>query len=266
MTGNIGQQAFKSAKNNTEILQEIVNNISNTHSVGYKKSTTTFSETLNGEIVKNKTTDFSQGMLRKTGEVFDIAIKGKGFFEVELPNGNRAYTRVGRFALTGDGEIVTQEGYRVLPEIEESNQTASKNGKDFGLNLSVSTPKLIVPSNMTPLVEEDGLIYGIDDATGEKKKLGKLSLSVFNNPQGLESVSKSYYVKSEKSGEPIELKAGVNESTQIKQGFIEGSNVDTATTFMALTQVRNMLSANLKVLKAIDKIYESIHYTISRNA
>src|SRR3989338_5333867 len=111
MYGKMGFEAYKGMENNLSSLNNAIANVSNVNSIGYKKSKTTFVETLNGEVAKYEGKDFSQGALRKTGEVYDIALNGPGFFEVEMPNGQRAYTRAGRLRLTGEGELVTEDGY-----------------------------------------------------------------------------------------------------------------------------------------------------------
>lgn len=281
MFGRLGNQVFRASEKSTDALANVISNISNMKTVGYKKGEITFAEALNGEILKYESKDFSQGPLRRTAEPFDLAIEGKGFFEVELPNGVRAYTRVGIFHLSGDGELVTQEGYRVLPLIEQTESSenkiiksdASKETKagkfqvqasQVGMNLKVSTPKLIVPPHLTPEITKDGTIFGTDQETGEKTKLGRISLVTFNNPKGLESIGKGYYLETNNSGKPIEISSGPDSQTKIRQGFIESSNVEVAQEFMQLTQLKNLLTAQLKVLKAIDKIYENVHFTISR--
>ena len=103
MFGNIGYKTYRAASLNMDSLGNIVENISNLQSIGYKRTTDSFSEALNGEISRHETKDFSQGPLRRTGELFDIALDGKGFFEVELPTGQRAFTRAGRLKLTSEG-------------------------------------------------------------------------------------------------------------------------------------------------------------------
>lgn len=266
----LNHQVYNAAKRHTEVLDNIVGSVSNVHTIGYKKVGVDFAQTLDGEVVKVKKTNFSQGPLRRTGEPYDFAIKGKGFFEVELPDGRRAYTRMGRFELNKDGELVTPEGYRILPKVEGSQKGGpvfTKSGDNtLGVNLQISSPKLILPANLSADVKEDGTIYAINKVSGEKKEIGKLNLVVFNNPQGLESQGQGYYLETSESGHAHEIKVGMNEPTQIKQGFVEYSNVDIASTFMDLSKARNILSAEFKALKAIDKIYENIHYTISRNA
>lgn len=272
MYGGLGQQVFQATKNNTKALEDIVGNISNMKTIGYKQSSTTFSETLDGQVKSYSQQDFAQGPIRKTNGELDIAIKGKGFLQVELPNGQRGYTRVGRLRLSSEGELVTMEGYKVMPFIEGAAKPvpvifdpAKVNNGQVGLNLKVSSPKLIIPSDLTVKFEEDGTIKGINQTSGEKVKLGKLNIVAFNNTDGLKAVGKSYFVQTKSSGQPQEVQTGMDGQTQIMQGALEHSNVDVASTFMELAQMKNMLGANFKVLKAIDKIYESVHYTISRS-
>lgn len=272
MFSKLGYQTFKATENNLGALSNIIENISNVNSLGYKKKQASFVETLNGEIAKHESKDFSQGPLRRTGELFDLALDGPGFFEVELPNGQRAYTRAGRLKLTSEGELVTDEGYRVIPEVETNGSPVLEvnkqegTGTEVGLNIKVATPKLVVPADLVPEILEDGTVNGINESNGEKVKIGKINVVAFNNPQGLEPIGKSYYLQSSASGPALEVKPGINSATKVKQGFLEFGNINILTEFMDLSRIKNLLSAQFKVLKAIDKIYENVHYTVSRSA
>ena len=271
MFNKLGYQTLKATEGSTEALSRSIENISNMKSIGYKKNQTTFIETLNGEIAKHETKDFSQGALRKTGEVFDLALEGPGFFEVELPNGQRAYSRAGHFRLSGEGELVTaDEGYRVIPLTEEVGKPVIEINKDknntLGLNIEVTTPKLTIPPDLVPEISEDGTVNGINTETGEKRKIGRINVVVFNNPQGLESVGKGFYLPTKLSGQVQEVEYGPNNSTKVKQGYLEYSNVDIAQEMMDLAQIKNLLSAQFKVLKVIDKLYEQVNYTIGKSA
>lgn len=270
MYGKLGYQTYRATERNLDVLAKIVENISNVNSIGYKKGQTSFIETLNGEISKHENKDFSQGPLRRTGELYDIALNGPGFFEVELPTGQRAYTRAGRLKLNSDGELLTQEGYRVVPQVEEKAKPFVKTGTpgkdDLGFNIEVTTPRLIIPSYLTPEITEDGTVNGIDTETGEKTKIGKVSIVSFNGAEGLQSIGKSYYLQTQTSGLSQAIDAGPTSNTKVKQGFLEYGNVDMATEFMNLSDIRNMITANLKVLKLIDKLYENVNYTVSRSA
>ncbi len=278
---SLSNQALGVVHNQVDALSKVVENISNANSIGYKKNNVSFIETLNGQVGKVESKDFSQGSLKRTTDLLDLAIQGQGFFEVELPGGERAYTRVGRFKQNAEGELVTEEGYRVIPQIEQSENTAKSviqrkpsvissnepgilTAEELGLNLKVVEPKLTIPANFTPEIKEDGTIIGIDSDNDSKTSIGKINVVVFNNPDGLEALGKGYYRSTNNSGPALETEIGANGSTKVKQGFIELSNVNIATQFMELTKMRDLITAQFKVLKAVDKIYENVNFTISR--
>lgn len=269
MFGNLGYQSMRSTERSVDALSRLIENISNVNSLGYKRSKLSFTETLEGEMMKYESREFSQGPLRKTGDVFDFALNGPGFFEVELPSGQRAYTRAGRFSLNNEGELVTAEGYRVIPKVEDmSNPTVAVNKDSKGgldLNIKVTTPKLTISPEITPDVQEDGTINGVNPDTGDKTKIGKLNVVVFNNSEGLESLGRGYFLPTKSSGQVQDIEAGPDSPTKVKQGYVEYGNVDMAAEFMNLTEIRNMLNANFKILKVVDKLYEQVHYTISRS-
>ena len=270
MTGNLGYQAYRSTERSIDALSRLIENITNVNSLGYKRTKLSFTETLEGEIMKHESREFSQGPLRKTGEIFDFALNGPGLFEVELPSGQRAYTRAGRFSLNNEGELVTAEGYRVIPKVEDMSNplvTVNKDSKgQLDLNIKVTTPKLLISPDITPSVQEDGTINGVNPDTGEKTKIGKLNVVVFNNSEGLESIGRGYFLPTKSSGQVQDIEAGPDSPTKVKQGYVEYGNVDMATEFMNLAEIRNMLNANFKILKVVDKLYEQVHYTISRTA
>ncbi len=270
MFNKLGYQTVRATEGSSEALAKTIENISNIKSVGYKKKQTTFIETLNGEIIRHEAKDFSQGPLRKTTEVFDLALDGPGFFEVELPNGQRAYSRAGCFRLSSEGELVTaDEGYRVIPLIEGVGKPIIEINKGrknaLGLNIEVTTPKLIIPADLVPEISEDGTVNGINSETGEKRKIGRINVVAFNNPQGLESVGKGFYLPTKLSGQVQEVDYGPNDSTKVKQGYLEYGNVDITQEMMNVTQMKNLISAQFKVLKVIDKLYEQVNYTISKS-
>lgn len=278
---NLGQQAFGAVQNQAEALSKIVENISNINSIGYKKTNVNFHQTLSGQMTASQAKEFSQGPLRRTGDAFDLALEGQGFFEVELQNGQRAYTRAGRFRQNADGELVTEEGYRVIPQIEQSENVSRSvierkpsvsvdgastlSANELGLNLKVVEPKLTIPASLTPEISEDGSIVGVSES-GEKSKIGKINVVTFNNPNGMEALGKGYFIPTKASGAPLDTEIGPNAQTKVKQGYLEFGNVSMASEFMDLTQIKDLLSAQFKVLKAVDKIYENINYTIGRSA
>lgn len=267
---NIGYKALKAAKNSIDMINQTIENFSNVKSLGYKKKEVSFIETLNGEIERVEGADHSQGTLRRTGDIYDVALEGPGYFEVELDNGQIAYTRVGRFKLNSDGELVTEDGYRVLPQVESSTKPiikpSSSENNELGLNFKVETPKLLIPPDLATEIKEDGTVNGINTDTNEKVKLGKINLVVFNNPNGLKPIGKGYYLKTDSSGQSIETEAGFGAATKVKQGFVEFSNVSVAQEMMNLSQMKSLIAAQFKVLKVLDRIHENINYTVGRSA
>ena len=269
MVSNLGYKIYRALAFNMTSVAKTVENVSNINSIGYKRNIETFSESLTGEMSKYESKDFSQGPLRRTGDLFDLGLDGKGFFEVELPSGQRAFTRAGRFKLTSEGELITEEGYRVVPQIEPSTlpvfSSVDPQNTGSGLNLKVSSAKLTISPNLIPEIQEDGTLNGINSSTDEKTKIGKINVVVFNNPQGLESIGKGYYIQTTASGMPLDTEVGMSGSTRVKQGFLEFGNVNIAAEFMQLASEKNLISAQLKILKAIDRLYENVHYTIGRS-
>ena len=270
MFNKLGYQTLKATEGSSESLARTIENISNIKSLGYKRNQTSFVETLNGEITRHESKDFSQGPLRRTGEVFDLALDGQGFFEIELENGQRAYTRAGHFRLNGEGELVTaDEGYKVVPLVEDVGKPIIEVKKDknnvLGLNMEVTTPKLIIPPDLTPEITENGTVNGINPVNGEKRKIGRVNVVAFNNPQGLELIGKGLYVPTKLSGQVQEIEYGPNVSTKVKQGYLEYGNVDIAREMMDMTQIKNLISAQFKVLKVLDKLYEQVNYTIGKS-
>ena len=266
MTGNLAYNILGATQKYTEALNASIENLSNINSVGYKKTEASFAQTLNGEVEKYESKDFSQGPVRKTTEPLDIALNGPGFLEVDLPNGQRAFTRAGRLKLNNEGELVTEDGYKVIPETEQEGSIGAKvENNELGVNIKVTSPKLLVPANSNVEITEDGTISGINPTSGDKSKFGKLSIVVFNNPSGLEAVGKGYYVQTKASGNAQDIEAGSMKSTQVKQGFLEYGNTNIAGEFINLAQLKNILTAHLKLLKVIDKIQENIHFTISKS-
>ncbi len=272
MFNKLGYQTIRATEGSAESLARTIENISNTKSLSYKRNQTSFVEALNGEIARHESKDFSQGSLRRTGEAYDLAVEGQGFFEIELENGQRAYTRAGHFKLNSEGELVTaDEGYRVVPLVEDVGKPVievnkDKNNNVLGLNMEVTTPKLIIPPDLIPEITEDGTVNGINPENGEKRKIGRVNVVAFNNPQGLESIGKGLYVPTQSSGQVQEIECGPNDSTKVKQGFLEYGNVDIAQEMMDMTQIKNLISAQFKVLKILDKLYEQVNYTIGKSA
>ena len=166
-------------------------------------------------------TNFKTGELRPTGNPLDFALEGKGFFEVQLPNGEHAFTRDGEFHLSAQGQLVTKQGYTVLGD---------------------GGPLQFDPSNTHALTIS---------ATGEVSQggdvKGKLKLAEFNNPQLLTALGSGMF----RADNP-NLQPSTTPATQVRQGFIEASNISTTSEMVSLITAMRAFEANQKVIQMQD--------------
>jgi len=171
-----------------------------------------------------------QGNLSATDNTFDLAVQGKGFFQIALPTGEAAYTRDGTFQLNESGQIVTHDGYTLTPQI-----SVPTNAIDVTINNSGQV-----------LVKIEGQVA--------LSNVGQIQTAIFQNEPGLEAVGGNLYKETPASGSPV---TGAPASTgfgSILQGFIETSNVN------AVEEVSNLISAqrayemNSKVISTSDEM------------
>lgn len=235
------------------------NNIANVNTAGFKKDRAEFQdlmyETLNytagstSATTKNPTgidvglgvrisgiqKSFLQGDLKSTGNTLDIAVEGKGFFQITTPNGETAYTRNGAFKLDSEGAIVNASGYRLSPEI-------------------------VVPANLTDLnIAADGLVTAKDPATGTTNELGQITLVDFINPSGLTPSGDSLFLASDVSGDPIEANPGTDQFGMLRQGMIESSNVALVNEMVDLITAQRAYEANSKSITTTDDMLDIIN-------
>ena len=165
--------------------------------------------------------NFKPGELQPTNNPMDFALEGKGLFEVQLPNGEHAFTRDGEFHLNSQGQLVTKQGYNVL--------------SDGG-------PVQSDPSNAHPLTIA---------ATGEVSQggdvKGKLKIAEFDNPQLLTPLGSGTFRADNPS-----LKPSATPSTQVRQGFVEASNISSTTEMAKLITAMRGFEANQKVIQMQD--------------
>lgn len=163
-----------------------------------------------------------QGALRPTGNKLDFGLEGPGFFEVQLPGGEMAYTRDGEFQLNAQGQLVTKQGYLVQGE---------SGPFQFDLNN---------PSPIT--VSATGEV-----SQGEDLK-GKLRLAEFNDPKLLTSASGGLFL----AGDP-NLQTNTTTTSQVRQGYLEGSNLSPTVEMASLLTSMRMFEANQKVIQSQDE-------------
>lgn len=208
-------------------VQAISHNIANVNTTAFKKSRAQFEDlmyqTVQGSryvsLPGSEVTDpvqlgrgvrlvsnskmFTQGPVEQTGRALDFAIEGRGFFQVELPDGQMAYTRDGSFSLNADsGLLTTRAGYAVAPGIA-------------------------IPENATEVtVSPNGIVSVVTEGSTESVEVGRMELVRFMNPEGLLAAGENLYLQSDASGEPIVGMPQEDGFGRISQGALESSNVE----------------------------------------
>ncbi len=186
-----------------------------------------------GTRLSNVNKLFMQGSLKETGNKFDIAISGNGFFKIVLPTGDYAYTRDGGFKLDPEGFLVTGQGDKVEPEI----------GPITNEHLEIS-------------IGADGIVSGsLEDGT--QVELGQIKLTHFPNPSGLNPQGNNMYIATEASGNALEdIVPGLQGMGMLQQGFLEGSNVALVEEMMNLISAQRAYEANSKSVTTVDEILQ----------
>ncbi len=169
--------------------------------------------------------NFLQGSLKETGNPFDLAIEGRGFFEITLPNGDTAYTRNGSFKTDSEGNLVNGQGYPLAQ----------------GITIEVGAQDVSIGEN--------GLIsYTINDATTQ---VGPIQVFDFINPAGLSPKGNSLYSITDTSGDPVEIE---NANVHIRQGMLESSNVQLVNEMVDLITAQRAYEANAKSITTTDQM------------
>lgn len=180
----------------------------------------------------------SQGTLNLTGNALDLAMDGEGFFQVELPGGRTAYTRAGNFTRSSTGEMVTTQGYRVLPGI-----TIPENA------LSIS-------------VAPDGTVSATTSDGGEATNLGQIQVASFTNPAGLEAMGDNFLLETAASGAALVGPAGEAGRGNIQQGMLEASNVSVVEELVDMIEAQRAYEINTKMVSAIDEMLRNANQTL----
>lgn len=176
------------------------------------------------------TVNLQQGTIMPTGGDLDVAIDGQGYLEVTMPSGISAYTRDGSLKRSGDGQIVTSEGFPVAPGITIPNDTRS---------ISIS------PS---------GEVYAYFNNRVEPEMLGQLTLTGFTNEKGLEATGGNMFLETTASGPPLTANPGENGLGTLRQGYLEESAVDPVREVTELIKAQRGYELNAKVITAVDQM------------
>jgi len=171
-----------------------------------------------------------QGALSATGGDLDVAIEGNGYLEVTLPSGQLGYTRDGGLKRTGEGLIVTSEGYAVSPEV-------------------------VIPDDARSVsINADGEIYAYFADQPEGQLLGQFTMAGFSNPKGLEAMGSNLFVETEASGPALQSTPGQDGLGTLRQGYLEDSSVDAVREITDLIEAQRGYELNSKVISAADQM------------
>jgi flagellar basal-body rod protein FlgG len=176
----------------------------------------------------------TQGTLTQTGGDLDVAIRGEGFFKIQMPDGTFAYTRDGSFHLDSQARIVTAEGNLVQPNI-----TVPQNATALTINTQGQV-SVIVAGSTTPTV------------------LGQLVLTRFINKAGLLPVGDNLFTETPASGTPQDGLATVDGMGDIQQGNLEQANVEPVKEIADLIASQRAYEMNSKVISATDQMLQSV--------
>lgn len=236
-------------------IDTISNNLANVDTAGYKKVRTDFQDLLYqnvqnagapvsedlrvptgifvGHGVKIAATQrvFSQGEFQMTENPFDIVIEGEGFFQIQMPDGNIAYTRGGSFKLDSQGQLVTSNGFVVEPNI-----TFPAGATEFTVGI-------------------DGTITANVDGTIQE--IGTMNTVRFVNPAGLKAIGRNLLKETEASGAPIEGQPTITQGYGgLLQGYLEMSNVKAVEEMVKMITAQRAYELNSKVIQTSDRMLE----------
>ncbi|RXF72626.1 flagellar basal-body rod protein FlgG [Hansschlegelia zhihuaiae] len=175
----------------------------------------------------------SQGVVTQTEKTYDVAVRGEGFFQIELPDGTTAYTRDGSFELDPNGQLVTADGYTVQPGIT-------------------------VPQNvLTVSISATGMVEATLQGQTAPQQLGQLQLARFINKSGLEAKGDNLFLETEASGTPLEDVPGAEGFGTVLQGYLEQSNVNAVTEISDLIAAQRAYEMNSKVVSSADQMLQN---------
>jgi len=175
-----------------------------------------------------------QGNLTNTNNSLDVAIQGRGFFQVKMPDGTTSYTRAGSFQLSPTGEIVTPDGYSVQP----------------GLTLPANTTAVTVNSSGQVLAQVTGQTAS--------QTVGQLELATFPNEAGLDALGDNLFNATEASGAATTGKPGSTGFGTLQQGFLETSNVNIVNEITDLITAQRAYEMNSKVITASNEMQQTL--------
>ncbi len=245
-SGMVAQQA------NVDVIS---NNLANVNTTGFKKVRSDFQDLMYqtmrqagsssgpdsqlptgiqiGHGVRQVATQkiYTQGSFQATGNSFDVAIEGDGFFEITLPDGTTAYTRDGSFKKDSQGRMVTSEGYPLAQTIT-------------------------VPAEATDMsISSDGIVSVT--VNGTSQQLGQIQLARFINPSGLDSIGRNLLKETDASGAPVVSNPGADGTGTLVQKYLEMSNVQVVDEMVNMIIAQRAYEVNSKAVTTSDQMLET---------
>ncbi|HAU29082.1 MAG TPA: flagellar basal-body rod protein FlgG [Rhodospirillaceae bacterium] len=254
---SIGATGMLAQQTNVEVIS---NNIANMATTAYKRQRAEFQDLMYQNLIRPGTQSSDAGTITPSGiqlgsgsklaavyrideqgEVqitdndLDLAINGHGYFQVEMPDGTTAYTRAGSFQLNADGEIVTNNGYRMLPNIVIPPETIS---------MTINTSGEV-------MVKLDGQITSTN--------VGRIETATFANNAGLEAIGSNLFLETPASGTATTGNPASTGFGSIQQGALETSNVNIVSEITNLIAAQRAYEMNSKVIQASDDMMASLN-------
>lgn len=239
-------------------MEVVSNNIANVNTTGFKRERAVFEDLLYQNVRQvgaNSTQDtqlpsgfslgtgvrvvateklHSQGNLVNTDNPFDLAVQGKGFFQILMPDGSLAYTRDGSFQINQDGQLVTSSGYEVQP--------------------SITVPE----GALSVTIGSDGTVSALLPGSTAPTQIGSLQLTDFINPAGLQAVGQNLLIESGSSGAPQTGTPGLNGLGTLTQGAVESSNVNVAEELVNMIETQRAYEMNSKAIQSADQMMQFV--------
>ncbi|WP_045727456.1 MULTISPECIES: flagellar basal-body rod protein FlgG [unclassified Xanthomonas] len=233
-------------------MSVVSNNLANTSTTGFKRDRASFEDLLyqqrrqpggasssqtqlpsglqlgTGVRVVATSKDFEQGSQQQTGKALDVMVNGRGFFEVQMPDGTSAYTRDGSLQVNAQGQLVTNSGYAIQP----------------GIQIPEGAQSVTIGNDGTVSVQVPGSAAAL--------QVGSLTLTDFINPSGLQATGQNLYVETASSGPAQSGTPGLNGLGTTVQGALEGSNVNVVEELVSMIETQRAYEMNAKAISTTD--------------
>ena len=239
-------------------MDVISNNLANANTTGFKSSRAAFQDLMyqnrgqpgaqtteqtqspsglmlgTGVRVVGTQKMFTQGGVSQTGNSLDVAIQGRGFLQVSMPDGSVAYTRDGALQTDANGQLVTADGYPIEPAVT-------------------------LPANVQSItIGTDGTISATTNGSATAQQVGTLQLADFVNPTGLQPKGDNLYLETSSSGAPQSGQAGLNGMGTLLQGALESSNVNVVEEMVNMIETQRTYEMNSKAISSTDQMLQDL--------